>query len=329
MMILTDKPSYIETPPDDTQLMHYLNIYQLLSMLKTSECVFSPVSLYEDPAEATLSVPSYNEVCKHLLWQDPTPVLQDEYYCKHQKKMSFASEILYSYKPNLHVDTFAYLISSFVRHFMLTHCWSVASTENILMWDRYRHQNATLAIKTTIGAMKNAFYTSNNLLYIGEIQYKDYKTEHINKFDEFSNENLSDPVIIEELFYQPILHKQKLYEAENEVRIIMSYRYITNQIWGRPMLNDIPFYNKELGVIIDPYSQKEALTPDGHLVVRTPNNSYQLQRRKQVSVDPKLLIENIILSPYTESYALPIIQDAVKQYGIDPNKVVESSIKLR
>ena len=220
MMILTDQPSYIVTPSDDTQLMHYLNIYQLLSMLKTSKCVFSPVSLYEDPAEATLSVPSYNEVCEHLLWQDPTPVLQDEYYDKHQNIMSLASEVLYSYTPNLHVDTFEYLMSSFVRHFMLTHCWSAASTENILMWDRYRHQNATLAIKTTISAMKNAFYTSNKLLYIGEIQYKDYNTEHINKFDKFSNENLSDPVIIEELFYQPILHKQKLYEAENEVRVL-------------------------------------------------------------------------------------------------------------
>ena len=329
MMVLTDQPSYIETPSDDTQLMHYLNIYQLLSILKTRKCVFSPVSLYEDPVEATLSKPSYNEICKHLLWQDPTPVLQDEYYDKHQLMMSYASEILYSYKPNLHLDTFEYLMSSFVRHFMLTHCWSAASTENILMWDRYRHQNATLAIKTTIGAMKNAFYTSNNLLYIGKIQYKDYDTEHINKFDKFSNENLSDPEIIEELFYQPILHKQKLYEAENEVRIIMSYRYITAQIWGRPMLNDIPFYNKELGVIVDPHSQKEVLTSEGRLVVRTPNNSYELERRKQVSVDPKLLIENIILSPYTESYALPLIQDAVKQYGIDPNKVVESSINLR
>lgn len=329
MMVITDQPSYIVTPSDDTQLMHYLNIYQLLSILKTSKCVFSPVSMYEDPAEATLSVPSYNEVCKHLLWQAPTPVLKDEYYDKHKLKMSFASELLYSYTPNLYVDTFEYLMSSFVRHFMLTHCWSAASTENILMWDRYRHQNATLAIKTTISAMKNAFHVSNGLLYIGEIQYKDYNTEHIDKFDKFSNENLSDPIIIEELFYQPILHKQKLYETENEVRIIMSYRYITDQIWGRPMLNDIPFYNKELGVIIDPYSQKEVLTPDGRLVVHTPNNSYELQRRKQVSVDPKLLIDNIILSPYTASYALPIIQDAVEQYCIDPKKVVESSIKLR
>ena len=77
------------------------------------------------------------------------------------------------------------------------------------------------------------------------------------------------------------------------------------------MLNDIPFYDKELGVIIDPHSQKEVLTSEGRLVVRTPNSSYQLERRKQVSVDPKLLIDNIILSPYTESYALPVIQDAV------------------
>ena len=35
-MIVTDK-SYIETPPDGTELIHYLNIYQLLSMLHNKQ----------------------------------------------------------------------------------------------------------------------------------------------------------------------------------------------------------------------------------------------------------------------------------------------------
>ena len=45
-MILTDKP-YIEVPPDDTPLMHYLNIYQLLSILQREEIALSAVSLYK------------------------------------------------------------------------------------------------------------------------------------------------------------------------------------------------------------------------------------------------------------------------------------------
>ena len=52
-MILTDKP-YIEMPPDSTPLMHYLNIYQLLSILKSKHLVFSSVPLYKDALEATL-----------------------------------------------------------------------------------------------------------------------------------------------------------------------------------------------------------------------------------------------------------------------------------
>ena len=68
IMILTDK-TYIETPSGGTSLMHYLNIYQLLSVLKSEQLIFSSVSLYEDAAESTLSFPSYEEVRKHLLWE--------------------------------------------------------------------------------------------------------------------------------------------------------------------------------------------------------------------------------------------------------------------
>ena len=60
-MILTDKP-YIEIPPDSTPQMHYLNIYQLLSILKSKQLIFSSVSLYQDALEATLTSPSYDEV---------------------------------------------------------------------------------------------------------------------------------------------------------------------------------------------------------------------------------------------------------------------------
>ena len=327
-MILTDKP-YIEIPPDSTPLMHYLNIYQLLSILRSKQLIFSSVSLYKDALEATLTSPSYDEVSKYLLWEDKTPVQKDEGYEYHKKRGTDKSDKFwydhYWDDELWKIDTFAYLISSFSRHFMFTHCWSISDTENILMWDRYKYQNSTIAIKTTMNGIESALNETEAQLYIGKIQYKDYQTEHITGFQGYAGKNLSDPETIEELFYQPVFHKEILYQSENEVRIIMSYRYATESMVGKTFLTDIPFYHLKWGFEQE-HNNYDRPYP---LWFNTEDDFMQIYRSIQVKVDIDELIEQIILSPYTESYALSLVRDMVNQYGIDPNKVVNSSIRFR
>lgn len=327
-MILTDKP-YIKMLPGKTPLMHYFDIYQLLSILKSKQLVFSSVSLYEDALEATLTLPSYNEVSKYLLWEDKTPVEKDASYAKHKKRATDKSDKFwydtYWDEKIWRIDTFAHLIYRFSRHFMFTHCWSISKSENILMWDRYKHQGSTIGIKTTIDRIKNAFDETEAHLYVGKIQYKDYQTEHITGFQGYAGKNLSDSETIEELFYQPVFHKEILYQSENEVRLIMSYKNVTESMLGKAYLTDIPFYNRNWGFKLE-HNNFDSPNP---LWFNTEDDFIQIRRRIPVKVDIYELIDEIILSPYTKSYALSLIQDMVNQYGIDPNKVVNSSIKLR
>ena len=324
-MILTDKP-YIEIPPESTPLMHYLTLYQLLSILKFKHVVFSSVSSYKDASEATLTSPSYDEVSKYLLWEDNTPVQKDEEYANYKRLGTKLGDNPYwKHKEIRHLDTFEYLIYSFSRHFMFTHCWSISDTENILMWDRYKHQNSTIAIKTTMNRIENALDETEEHLYIGKIQYKDYQTEHITGFQGYAEKNLSDPETIEELFYQPVFHKERLYQSENEVRIIMSYKYATKSMVRKTYLTDIPFYNRSWGFR---WNNNNYDRP-GPLWFSTRDSIGEVDRSIRVKVDIDELIEKIILSPYTESYALSLVQDMVNQYGIDRNKVVNSSIRFR
>ena len=208
---------------------------------------------------------------------------------------------------------------------MFTHCWSIASTENILMWDRYKHQDSTIAIKTTIGRIRNAFDETEAHLYMGKIQYKDYQTEHITGFQGYAEKNLSDPETIEELFYQPVFHKEKLYQSENEIRIIMSCKHAMEAMVGKTYLTDIPFYNYRWGFKQE-YNNYDRPYP---LWFNTEDDVVDVYRSISIKVDVDELIDKIILSPYIEPYALPLIQNAVNQYGIDPDKVVNSSIKFR
>ena len=326
-MILTDK-TYIEVPPDDTPLMHYLNIYQLLSILKSKQLVFSSVSLYKDASEATLTSPSCNEVAKYLLWEDKTPVQKDEGYAKRKELATDKSDRhLYDfyYKEMSRIDTFGYLISNFSRHFMFAHCWSISNSENVLMWDRYKYQNSTIAIKTTLGRIRNAFNETAAQLYIGKIRYRDYQTEHITGFQGYAEKDLSNPQIVEELFYQPVFHKERLYQSENEVRIIMSYKYATQSMVGKTYLTDIPFYNHNWGFKRE-YNNYDRPDP---LWFSTEDNFMQVNRTIPVEANIDEIIQEIVLSPYTESYSLSLVQDMVNNYGIHQNKVVNSSIQFR
>ena len=320
----------VQIPPDNTPLMHYLNLYQLLSILKSKCVVFTSVSLYPDALEATLSLPSYDEVSKYLLWEDNTPVKKDESYASVKKQSTdrsdkFRYDRYWKDERWRRIDTFEYLIDSFSRHFMFTHCWSVSNTENILMWDRYKHQDSTVGIKTTMNGIKSAFDETEVRLYVGKIKYKNYQTEHITGFQGYAGKNLSDPDTVEELFYRPVFHKERLYQSENEVRIIMSYRYATESMVGKTYLTDIPFYDYKWGFDIE---HNDYDRPDP-LWFNTEDDFVRVNRRTEVEVDIDKLIEKIILSPYTESYALSLVQDMVNQYGIAPDKVVKSSIRFR
>ncbi len=324
-MFLKNK-RYIERPPDGTPVMHYLNIYQLLSMLYRQSICFSSVTIYEDILESTLSKPSYKEVLSHPLWEDNTPVKKDKYYCSRQEHFRNDSPGLIYHPPEAEWEneTFSNLIHNLSRHFMYIHCWSTANEENILMWDRYRHQGSSVAIKTTINQIKKAFVCAEPL-HIGKIQYKDYDTEHITGFKNYGKKNLLDPDTVEELFYQPIFHKQNIYKSENEVRIVIDFRYMTDIHLKTMCLSEIPFYDKNWGLSEKRHPQWE----EDCVYFRTSSNNYVgVPNTWWVKVNLDQLIEHIILSPYVASYTKEGIRGVLHKYSIDPNKVIESSIEL-
>ena len=337
-MILKDKP-YIKTPNSNTPLIHYLNIYQLLSILKYKKLFLSTVGSYNDREEATLTLPSYKKVKQHLLWKDNTPVKKEDTGYTFRRGSATKSNTGYTEKQSKYlyeqyweklwtVDTFDNLIHNFTKHFMFTHCWSISDTEDILMWDRYRHQESTVAIKTVTSKIENALNKSEYPLYIGKIQYKNYKTEHIAGFQEYPPKNLSDPSVIEELFYQPVLHKQNLYKSENEVRIITSYKHTTKSLVGKTYLTNIPFYDSHWGFYENPdrHERETEMFVDNQ---SEKTEYYWVPRKVAITVDTNELIEKIIVSPYTEPYVLPLIQDMTEYHNISRNKVTHSAINTR
>ena len=93
-MILTDK-TYIEMPPDNTPLVHYLNIYQMLSILQRLRHLVFIISIFiqrcvGSDLDFTFLQGRYQN---HLLWEDNTPVKKDEGYAFRVKNWGTDHEL--------------------------------------------------------------------------------------------------------------------------------------------------------------------------------------------------------------------------------------------
>ena len=329
-MILYDKP-YIKTPENNPTLMHYLGLTQFISILKEKHLIFSTTQLYQDQLEGALTLPSEKETLKNLLWEDNTPVKKSDGYSTHREE--FANTEIYQMERERHgwwTDSFGYLIQDFVRYFMFTHCWSLSDDENILMWDRYKFHKPTLAIKTTLERIGNAIIKAP--VYIGEINYADYENEHITGYERFTERNLTDKETIEELFYQPFLHKQKCYKNENEVRLIISYEDVTNLFTKETYITDIPFYDRNnFGYRVFGFDKglfsRESIDPKSFK--KEDGENIEIHQKISVSVNTNELIEKIIISPYAESYDLNVVRSIAEKYEFDSNRIVNSPINIK
>lgn len=331
-MILDDKP-YIKTPQNNVSLMHYLGLTQLISIFKNKWLYFSTCQLYPDEQEGALTVPSYNETSKNLLWGDNTPVKKNDGYTRYIEEFVNKHKELYEMEREhggSWKDTFGYLIVEFVRYFMYTHCWSLSDDENILMWDKHKHRQPALAIKTTLERMQDAI---NIPMYVGKINYVNYEKDHIRGYENFTEKNLSDESTIEELFYQPFFHKQKCYKSENEVRLIISYQHMTKHFTGETYITDIPFYHygglsyTNFGFDTNSFFPEKSTNPKRF--TKEDGEDIDIPQSGSVEINTDILIEQIIISPYAENYNLSIVQDIAEKYGFDPNKIVNSPINIK
>ena len=332
-MILNDKP-YIKTPKENVSLMHYLGLTQLVSIFKNKSLCFSTCQLYPDKKEGSLTRLSQKQthILSNLLWCGNSPVKQNDSRDRYIETLydddTFSvSEMRGLYRAGMFLkDTFEYLIEEFVRYFMFTHCWSLSDDEDILMWDKHKHRQPALAIKTTLERMQDAI---NIPMYVGEINYVNYQKDHITGYENFTEKNLSDEATTEELFYQPFFHKQKCYKSENEVRLIIPYQDTTKRFTGETYITDIPFYNYSqlsytnfgFDVISESTNPKRFTKEDG--------KNIDIPQIVRVNINTDVLIERIIISPYEESYNLSIVQDIAEKYSVDPKKIKNSPISIK
>ena len=161
----------IKLPIDpNTIIWKYLDLSKFLELLMSKKLFMSRSDKFEDQYEGTFSEPTFEEI-KKLSIDNPDFL---NHYKTHREKVAISS-------------------------------WHINEYESFAMWQIFTQNSEGLAIQSTIGRLQKSLLCETNFdQYIGEVNYIDYKKEHI-PFDD--------------LFF-PFLFKRKSFQYEGEVRVI-------------------------------------------------------------------------------------------------------------
>ncbi len=160
----------IKLPEPSTIVWKYLDLSKFVDLLLYQKLFMSRSDKFEDQYEGTFSEPTFEEIRK-LSINNPDFLA---YYKMHRENVVVSS-------------------------------WHSNEYESFAMWQIFTQKNEGLAIQSTLDRIQKALDPERTFeQHIGEVNYIDYKKEHIP---------------FENAFF-PFLFKRKSFQYEREIRII-------------------------------------------------------------------------------------------------------------
>jgi hypothetical protein len=183
------------TPPDAMSIWRYMDFAKFVGLLETQGLWFSRSDQVEDPLEG-----SYTDAeLEHIRALPPPP----------------------AGRPNAHSATQALLGAvEFMRGTTFINCWRLGSDESIAMWDLYGSGSGVVAIKSTVGILKQQFAAIESRVFLASVRYLDWAST---PWD-------NNAIVM-------CARKHRSYEHENEFRAI---------IWDQQCIS--AWSTKELGL---------------------------------------------------------------------------------
>lgn len=136
------------TPPDSKILWRYVDFPRLLDMLERRVLWFPRLDTLEDPLEGSWTDLEIKGL--RSLPPDPTPLGRRSIGDSYLSLARTSSQ------------------ATFVN------CWRAGSHESMAMWDIYRRGAPVIAVKSTVGFLKQTFAVYNKPVNIGEVKYTDW-----------------------------------------------------------------------------------------------------------------------------------------------------------
>jgi hypothetical protein len=183
-------------PPDDAALWRYMDITKLLAMFEDNALWFTQAKQFQDKYEGVLPKVVVEEI--EAVMRDMLVKHDPDRLAKHgpailKRGHQFRTEM--------------------ARESLYISCWHKSPHQSEAMWKLYLSAGQGVAVRSSLGKMKAAFANTAEDIEVSEVKYIDYTTEWFDAGNGFI----------------PVIHKQKIYEHEKEVRLIW-WALPTNEI---------------------------------------------------------------------------------------------------
>ena len=140
-----------------------------------------------------------------------------------------------------------------LRQYIMCNCWHYGEEESMGMWDKYHLRNSGIAIKTTMGNLKDCLPDAPNI-FIGQVEYGVESIEIQNQID------VPEDASVESVLHYLYFYKRKPFRYEQEVRAIIDIRSILRgdpYEFGKPLkINIKTLIGENSEVIVSPYADK-------------------------------------------------------------------------
>jgi hypothetical protein len=197
----------LTTPPDTTVLWRYMDFARFVQLIESQTLWFARADQLEDPLEAT-----HTDAELHHLrsWVPPAGHV--------------GRSLLEAYQGT----------TKMMRSTTYVNCWRAGAGESLAMWDLYGKGSGIVAVKSSVGLLKNELTSFGGSVHIAQIRYIDWGCA-------FWDNNALVMCARKDSSYQ---HESEvramIWEAESSNHPIFS-KLVGNTNWDARGISDPPF----------------------------------------------------------------------------------------
>lgn len=265
---------------DDVILWRYMSLEKFIHLIDSRTLFLSPISYFKnsDPLEGHLPKKFHMEMKNTLQYIRNS--LTSDY-------KDIPSEMKYRIKElNATSDLRVELMNEKTRGRQSICCWYESTFESEAMWKLYGDNGKSIAIKTTVGALKKSIESEENdkLVFLSRIKYLDFDDINLKAEDLLENNDIIARILL----------KRKEYEHEKEVRL-----------YHKPDEHDL--LNPHHAILSD-YWEKYVIKP------------------YFVNVNVNEMIHDVVISPFVSEPYESSVKAICSKYELNNCKIYKSAL---
>lgn len=264
-----EHPTFQAPDDPDSYIWRYMSFAKLLALLESKSLFFARADVLGkmDPYEGHLT--HVNMMVNYLEWNMAPPELWAEKGFKSEKDLlAYVNAMKTSTGP----------VARTMREIHFINCWHLGNEESDAMWRLYTANHDGVCIQSTYNRLIEALQDAEDTVFIGKVQYLDYRKDSIDRGDGFA----------------PFMSKRRAFQHEQELRAV---------VWRTDHM-DYAYFNGD----------GSPATKDSYHTAHVVNKFPELDGLN-VTVDIEKLVERIYISPTSQKWFVDTVSSVAAKLG--------------